>query len=292
MVLKAKGISSDKKWRFLRNGPWLIVIGLAAVVIPPLTLFLLYAIGRSYPLIESPWTAGEALGYCGAVDAAIVALLGLLYSICDGWEQQRTQLRESAAPYFSMVALEARNKKGPFSREGVVPDVEDQQKCSESSMLGYCEVVNRELYAIIGDGVVYRSQLDAKQRECVESTFLRETCGEGVFAIVKNPVIYLPLRFRNVGQGCANGVRVGVNRKTEEWKGYNSGSFDHGEGFYLGVYVDTEEANAYGGYGVGIVFNDCLGYKYMQVFDLIVKKEDSDRSSVLIEYVGRKTLID
>lgn len=65
-----------------------------------------------------------------------------------------------------------------------------------------------------------------------------------------------------------------------------------GRGFYLGVYVDTEEANAYGGYEVGIVFNDCLGYRYMQVFDLIVKKEDSDRSSVLIEYVGRKTLID
>ena len=153
------------------------------------------------------------LGYCGAVDAAVVALLGLFFSIQDGWEQQRAQLRESTAPYFSMVILKAMNKKNPFSPYASAEGDETKAVCDDYLPSGYCEVDVREVYAIVGDDIVYRSRLSDKQRERVESTLLTEEIAEGTFAIVSNPVISIPLRFRNVGQGCANGVRVGVNRK-------------------------------------------------------------------------------
>lgn len=91
----------------------LIAICIAVIVIPPLIVFLLYSIGKSCPAIVVPQTAGETLGYCGAVDAAVVALLGLFLSIRDGWEQQRAQLRKSVAPYFLMVILKAMNKRIP-----------------------------------------------------------------------------------------------------------------------------------------------------------------------------------
>lgn len=269
----------------------LVAICLAVVIAPPLAIFLLYAIGKSCPAIESPWTAGEMLGYCGAVAAAVVALLGLVFSIRDGWEQQRAQLRESAAPYFSMVILKAMNKKHPFSSLEASEEDQTQTRCDEDLPAGYYEADVREVFAIVGDDIVYRWELSDKQRERVESTLLTKEIAEGAFAIVSNPVISIPLRFRNVGQGCANGVRVGVNRKMDEWKGVCSWSLDHGEDFYLLIYIDTEH-DVLGDYEVRIVFEDCLGYRYMETFNLIVARDASGRANASIDYVGRKTIID
>ena len=69
-------------------------------------------------------------------------------------------------------------------------------------------------------------------------------------------------------------------------------SLDHGGSFYHGVYVDTDKARSFGDYEVRIVFNDCLGYRYMETFDLIVEKDETGRSSASIEYVGGKTMIE
>lgn len=269
----------------------LIAICIAVIVIPPLIVFLLYSIGKSCPVVVVPWTAGETLGYCGAVDAAVVALLGLFLSIRDGWEQQRAQLRESVAPYFLMVILKAMNKKNPFSPSVSAKGSETKACCGDDLPSGYCEVDVCEVYAIVGDDIVYRSRLTDNQRERVESTLLTEEIAEGAFAIVSNPVISIPLRFRNVGQGCANGVRVGVNRKEDEWKGVCSWSLDHGEDFYLLIYIDTDH-NVLGDYEVRIVFNDCLGYRYMEAFSLIVERDASGRENASTDYVGRKTVID
>lgn len=163
--------------------------------------------------------------------------------------------------------------------------------CDDDLPSGYCEVDAREVYAIVGDDIVYRSRLTDNQRERVESTLLTEEIAEGTFAIVSNPVISIPLRFRNVGQGCTNGVRVGVNRKEDEWKCVCSWSLDHGEDFYLLIYIDTDH-NVLGDYEVRIVFNDCLGYRYMETFSLVVERDASGRANASIDYVARKTMID
>lgn len=55
------------------------------------------------------------LGYCGTMGAAFIALLGIVYGIVDAWDQQRTQSRMSAAPYFSMIMLTQKNRKGWLS---------------------------------------------------------------------------------------------------------------------------------------------------------------------------------
>ena len=289
--MKPNEFSPSAKRGIPKGAACLVAICVAVVAIPPSVVFLLYSIGKSCPVIAAPWTAGEMLGYCGAVDAAVVALLGLFFSIQDGWEQQRAQLRESTAPYFSMVILKAMNKKNPFSPYVSTEGDEAKAVCDDDSPSGYYEVDVREVYAIVGDDIVYRSRLSDKQRERVESTLLTEEIAEGTFAIVSNPVISIPLRFRNVGEGCANGVRVGVNRKEDEWKGVCSWSLDHGEDFYLLIYIDTDH-NVLGDYEVRIVFNDCLGYRYMEAFSLFVERDASGRANASIDYVGRKTVID
>lgn len=50
-------------------------------------------------------------------------------------------------------------------------------------------------------------------------------------------------------------------------------TLDHGESFYLGIYIDTEKCSPVGNYELGIAYYDCFGYRYMQTFDLIVERE-------------------
>ena len=75
------------------------------------------------------------------------------------------------------------------------------------------------------------------------------------------------------------------------WKCVCSWSLDHGEDFYLLIYIDTDH-NVLGDYEVRIVFNDCLGYRYMETFSLVVERDASGRANASIDYVARKTMID
>ncbi len=274
---------------------------LASVILSaalPLVLYALYRIGEAHPVFKSPWSAGEMLGYLGAVAGAAVALMGLLYSIRDGWRQQRDQTRESAAPYFSAVFLRQKNKRLHSSNaangngdEGVLGCDGDCHGATESFM-AYCEVDERKIYAFLGEEITYGFKLSADQRDRVESSFLDIEPVKGVVFTALNPVIYVPIRFRNVGQGCANGVRVGVNRKDEDWAGVCSWSIDRGEDFYLGVYIDTDAENVLGDYEIRIVFSDCLEYEYIERFKLLVDKNDQGRPRSAVEYIGRKTVLD
>lgn len=84
--MKPNEFSPSARRGISKGAARLIAICIAVIVIPPLIVFLLYSIGKSCLVIVVPWTAGEMLGYCGAVDAAVVALF-LAYGM--GWEQQR-----------------------------------------------------------------------------------------------------------------------------------------------------------------------------------------------------------
>ena len=69
-------------------------------------------------------------------------------------------------------------------------------------------------------------------------------------------------------------------------------TLDHGESFYLGIYIDTENCSPAGNYGLGIAYYDCFGTRYMQTLDLIVEKEEDGSYVSKLEYVGRRAMID
>lgn len=103
---------------------------------------------------------------------------------------------------------------------------------------------------------------------------------------------------RNIGPGAASCVRVGINRLDDEWRGACSWTIDHGEDFYLGIYIDTSCENVFGQYVIGVVFSDHLGYEYRQDFDIniepprLLKPNDSQkRSRVSVSYKGRHTIL-
>lgn len=284
-----------KTFAFSKKTTNLFIASLVITFLPPLVIAFLYSVDAQQVVIRTPWSAGEMLGYCGTMGAAFIALLGIVYGIVDAWDQQRTQSRMSAAPYFSMIMLTQKNRKGWLSD---LPQCEGDPEESASSDAGsnseskeYYEAEERDTYVLIGNTIEYKDGLTSEQRKRVTHSYLSESI-EGLSLATPNPTIYVPLRFKNVGPGCANNVKVGVNRKGAVWRGVRSLTLDHGESFYLGIFIDTQTDSAIGEYELGIAFYDCLGFRYMQSFELKIKKEEYGLHVAELECLGRKTMID
>lgn len=278
----------------LKGSPALLCfVSLTIIVFIPIAVMLLYPVD-SPNVIKTLWSAGDMLGYCGTMGAAFIALLGIVYGVFDAWEQQRVQNRKSIAPHFSMVILTQKNRKGLSS---MLPCGSDDAVELHTTDAGYreisnvyCEVDERETYVIIGNKIEYKDGLNSHQWECVKSKSMRMVVN-GLELSLPNQTIYAPLKFINTGPGCATNVRVGVYSKGEEWRGVRAMTLDHGESFYLGIYIDTEKCSPVGNYELGIAYYDCFGYRYMQTFDLSVDKEEDGSYVSKLEYVGRKVMI-
>lgn len=105
------------------------------------------------------------------------------------------------------------------------PASSDAWPCSDSA--GYYEAEGRDTYVIIENAIEYKERLTSEQWKRVTHSYLSESI-EGLSLGTPNPTIYIPLRLKNVGPGCANNVKVGVNCKGDVWRGVRSLTLDHG----------------------------------------------------------------
>ncbi len=275
---------------------------LIVVVLPPIVIFVAYSFGEVVPLIVMPWSAGDALSYCGAVNAALLAMLGVYWGLRENRRVQEAQAREEAAPFFSVTVLEQQNKQDPFfdSSCNVTDDKKDIGKRDDEPKKEYIEVDNRTVYALLEDEISYVGRLSDAQLVRVQSRTLVETIAPGAEAIVANPVIYMPLQIENAGKGTAVGVRVGINPRESDWLGVKSWTINSGEHFYLGIYVDTENESVFRDYELRILFSDCLGYQYIQSFGLSVYNnsqgergcEVQGTPAVQLSFIGTRVLLD
>jgi len=271
----------------------LLAICFLAALIVPVVLDGLFDVGEETPIFVVPWSAGDALGYCGAILAAIIAIVGVFFTLKTGEKERETQIRDSVAPYFSAIFLDQENKRNPFFDfliRGKAGDEQRKDNESPEEQDEYREIENHTVYAILGDPIAYRRKLAKDQTEKVQSTLVEEEIARGVRASVVNPVIYIPLKMRNTGQGTASAVRVGVNRREDSWSGVCSWTIGPGDDFYIGIYADTDKVGVVGAYEVRIVFYDCLGYQYLQTFELNVSKEN-DTPQAGMAYVGSRKVI-
>lgn len=183
----------------------LFIVSLVIIFLPPLVIGFLYSVDAQQVVIRTPWSAGEMLGYRGTMGAAFIALLGIVYGIVDAWDQQRTQSRMSAAPYFSMIMLTQKNRKGWQSDlpqcEGDPEESASSDAGSNGDSKGYYEAEERDIYVIIGNRIEYKSRLTSEQRKLVTHYCLSESI-EGLELGSPNPTIYIPLRIKMLAQAA------------------------------------------------------------------------------------------
>lgn len=284
----------------------LILACVIAVAAPFIFVGITFCVGERWPIIIVPWSAGDALTCSGALSAACVAIYGVYCTLWDNRiaraEQvrqdriaQEDQLREAAAPYFSAVFLEQEAKRTLVDEmlDALKSKVIPEEPIASSD---YREVERCKLFVIMGDEIRYSRRLDESQSNRVKSTLGSESGEKGVTFLLCNPVIFIPLKMLNTGPGAASSVRVGVNRDNgEDNHLFASCSFvlDHGEGFYLGIYVDTSRKKVSGNYIIEILYSDTLGYQYKQSFKLNVidSMESKGHPRVDVAYVGSRELL-
>ncbi len=106
-----KSHDADEGSRSLRRWALLCYAGVIAI---PVAIYFLYLLGEIFPLIITPWSAGEMLSYCGTLVAAAIAILGVYWGLRFSKQAQERQIRDEAAPFFSAVFLTQRNKRSAF----------------------------------------------------------------------------------------------------------------------------------------------------------------------------------
>ena len=71
---------------------------------------------------------------------------------------------------------------------------------------------------------------------------------------------------QNVGRGAAVNLCSGVNEPDTDYQHTSFKMLAPGEGFYIGLYVDTDSDEVFGEYELRLTFYDSLGYRYEELF--------------------------
>lgn len=269
---------------------------LAIAIAPPVFTWFSFSIGKYDPFLFVPWSVGEAMSYCGAISAAAIAIVGVLYSLRENRIDKENNAREGVAPCFSPVFLTVKNREDPplDFLSSCIGEKRSSAPSAPTASLRYEEVEERRLYVILATGISYKNRLSSEEAKRVRCKSLLDCSANGLTFADSNPVVYVPVLMRNIGAGVASCVRVGVNRKDDEWKGACSWTIGNGEDLYLGIYIDTSDRTVFGQYVIGIIFSDCLGYDYRQDFELEIKEPRNSReqAQVGISLKGRRTILD
>lgn len=148
-------------------------------ILPALVIFLVYSYGDTHSLLITPWTAGDALSYGGTFAAAIIAMLGVYWSLRENRRCLERQTRDETAPYFAVVLLEQVDRRGEWDemkaamkRGRVARDVDCGSCKSASSASGeedYREVEHREIYVTVGSDIANLSLVMSRMIACARN---------------------------------------------------------------------------------------------------------------------------
>ena len=85
-------------------------------------------------------------------------------------------------------------------------------------------------------------------------------------ALTTASVIFQSMCLQNVGRGAAVNLCSGVNEPDTDYRHTSFKMLAPGEGFYIGLYVDTDSDEVFGEYELRLTFYDSLGYRYEELF--------------------------
>lgn len=218
------------------------------------------------------------LGYVAAFTASFVAVGGIYVTLAHASKSQQEQVRMGVIPCISLTLLQRKGLRSHFTEEESA-----DSKIDESGYPPKYEELERDcLIVVLDNSITYRSMLTDEQKKNVIHRDSLLPCNEGV-AFFPNPVIYIPVRFRNVGAGAAISLRIGVfciakEDSSDKDELISMKTFDCGESFYMGIYIDTSKENIFGDYLIVIDYLDILGYRYRQYFPMEICAPDNKKA--------------
>lgn len=222
-----------------------------------------YKTGTGYVTL---WGAAEMLSYLGMLLAAAGTVIGVFLSIQHAQKQYQEDKRQRVLPFFAINRLKQEKvdtfvqglyyglmQKNPPSKQTPLEEIKG---------LRYKEYpVNEGFFFIKGEKIEFSTEIDEELKQKAEKETNPVLDGMLPHFDDLNP-IYIPIRLKNVGNGCAICMQISVE-KGEAVASSPSVSISVDETFHVWIYADKKDILA-DDYQISVSYQDIYGNLYMQ----------------------------
>lgn len=252
-----------------------------AAIIGAVVIYILYKIPSPVYWFESPWSAGDALGYYGVVVAAIVTIRGLRLTFEDNRDGIKEQGRLDKLPVLAVTTL---NKTARIPWLNVDEPVHAETKAvqSDDEKYYYKEFRLENLFFVVKkDKITVTGILDKKQQDLVvHEGFTYASPANGLRISQFAQIVYIPLDIANVGNGAALNLRIGLNNvqtNDDEKRYITSINMAMDETIYIGIYLDQPND---GSYERGFYYDDVFENHYKQINAINISHDENNQRLV------------
>ena len=220
-------------------------------------------------------TAGDLLGYVGALIASIITILGLSWTFSDNRRGIREQGRLDVLPFVGLNVLSKEYKLTFFSNvmdvhaeSRAIREMSDEQYYKERRL-------DTVFFTIDKSGTKATSELTKEQQMLIKNngTTLKEK-KKGVHSLVNRQLIFIPIEMCNIGNGPAVDVRFAFNLKDAKKKRFVVPvTLAVNEKVYVGIYCESDQIQEPREYYLEVYYKDIFGNIYRQKTDLAISKD-------------------
>ena len=245
-----------KRWKFI------LLLVLIFIVLIPLFINFLYKIHVDYFIFQSEWVAGDALGFYGCVLGGLLTVYGVFLTIQFTQQNYQDDVRNRSLPFITVDILGVKSKYHFF--QTTTEEIKEQANYHE-------EYQQSKIYYVIENGIpTVKSELTDEQRQKIIAGGLK-AMPDSKNTYILQPIDYInmPVVLRNVGNGTAINLRIGLNRKGNANNEYlQPRPLNVNQTFILIIYAEGHNSKNAGAYFLTCYYEDILGNKYRQEFEI------------------------
>ena len=246
---------------FLRNNKkeiiWFFII---FVIVVPFLIHCVFKLQTPIAFFIAEWSAGDVLGFYGVLLASGLAVYGVFLSIQYAQGNYQIDMRNRVLPYIAVETYKVKSKSSLFLDES-----ENKQETNDEF---YAEFKLNDIFFVIDKGKVEaKIDLTKEQRLVLQQAgFKNFNEGNGVISTKDIDLVNIPLEIKNVGNGAAIHLRIGLNPKHEEHKYVYPMQLLTGETKIIHIYAENYPYPNLGEYDLEFYYEDIIGTKYRQSY--------------------------
>ncbi len=221
-----------------RNKVWIITSIIVLFVLIPLVINYLFVFGDTYPLICVKWNAGDALGFYGAILAAVGTIAGVYLSIQQAQKSYQEDIKNRILPYIAITQLKGRTTYNAFADTFSGEKKASEDGLGASSAPEYKERKLSGIYFVIEkEKIVNYLEMPEKYSELLLTNGAKWIqTPQGISSLIETPYISMPIEIENVGNGPALYLRMGFYRADDVPRYLPPIVLKTGQTFYIHIF--------------------------------------------------------
>lgn len=248
----------------------LIIILSILILGVPVIFNTLYKIHSNINFFVAEWSCGELLTYYGSILGALLAVVGVYFTIKDSKKARDAEFHNNVLPFIAVNFFRSKAKFNIFNLSEA-KGLNKDDKISEvgSNDISYKEYKLNKIYYILEDGKIsVKTSLTERQQKMISQYgYNWENDVPGKFSLKSVNLVSIPLELDNVGNGPAINLRIGINKTDNvEPKYIIPVNLKVNQTLYLHIYAENETKDNIGNYLLEVYYCDIYQKQYRQVF--------------------------